>query len=198
MKIERKWTVRLGLLLASVMLVCIAAPVAAINVVETVDYPGGSSFGLGSVSVGILEPGGNTVAGTLAGFCVINDCNGVGAGDTQDSFKVTVPSGYSIQSLTVTTANVAGPAGFSVTVNLRSPVSDLIPTTFVVLGGTTANLVASPIGAGEYSFSIFGQIASQAGPYSLSWSIAIQIVLDNALFSDGFEFGDTSRWSSGM
>ena len=171
----------------------IVAPVTAIDVVESEDFPGSSGFGGGSISVGILDPEGNTVAGMLAGSCEIGDCNGAGAGDTQDSFLVTVPSGLQIESLTVTTANVSGPVGFSATVSLRSPSSTLIPTTLVVRDGTTANLVTSPIGAGEYSISIFGQQATQAGLFSLDWIISIQVD-DGHVFSDGFETGDVSQW----
>ena len=196
--IEGKRIVRAGLLWASVAMAGVAAPAGAIDVVEPGDYPGASGFGTGSVSAGILELGGNTIAGTLAGQCMIGDCNGSSAGDTQDSFKVTVPSGHKIQELTVTTANVAGPPGFSVSFNLRSPVSDLIQSSFLTIDGTTANLVVTPIGAGEYSISVYGQGASQAGSFSLGWLVTIQVVSDGALFSDGFELGNISRWSSSL
>lgn len=163
------------------LLACLASvgwvgPASAIVVAETADFPGGSSFGPGSVSVGTLDPGGNTVSGSLAGNCVIGDCNGISAGDTQDSFKITVPAGHQITSLTVATSNVSGPAGFTATMSLRSPTTTVIPTTFLVLNGTTGNLVTSSIGAGEYSISVFGQGASAAGPFSLDWSIAIDVV----------------------
>ena len=169
--------------------VCLAAggAVYAIGVTETTDFPGGFSFNPG-VSVGTLDPGANTVSGSLAGNCVLNtnfnfiDCNPgtVAGGDTQDSFNITVPAGYQITSLTVGTSNVSGPASFSATMSLErnaspSPPVNVIPTTFLALGGTTANLVTSPIGAGEYAVSVFGQSASTTGAFSLNWTVTVNL-----------------------
>ena len=192
---NNRWrsVVRVLALLACLAIVGWAGPAAAIVVTETADFPGSSGFGIGSVSVGALDPGGNTVSGSLAGNCVPGDCNGISAGDTQDSFKFTVPAGQQITSLTVTTSNVVGPAGFTATTSLRSPTITVIPTTFLSLGGTTANLVASPIGAGEYSISVFGQGASAAGAFSLNWSVAITvapIVVNDDADNDGVPDGE--------
>lgn len=91
---------------------------------------------------------------------------GIINGDTQDSFLVTVPDGFQITSLMVTTSNVSGPTNFSATMGVRSPTNNnVIPTTFLSLNGTTGNLVASPIGAGVYSISVFGQQASAVGAF---------------------------------
>jgi len=180
-------------LLACVATVGWVGPAAAIVVTETADFPGSSGFGLGSVSVGTLDSGANTVSGSLAGNCVPGDCGFAGAGDTQDSFKITVPAGHQITSLTVATSNVSGPAGFTATMSLRSPTITVIPTTFLSLGGTTSNLVVSPISAGEYSISVFGQGASAAGAFSLNWSVAINVapvVVNDDADNDGVPDGE--------
>jgi hypothetical protein len=145
------------------------------------DFPGGISFGFGSVLVGTLDPGANTVSGSLAGTCNVGDCNPGGLhGDTQDSFNIMVPAGYHITSFTVTTSSVAGPTGFSATTSVDvpafpGPAATLIPTSFLVLNGTTGNLVTSPIGPGEYAVSVFGQGATAAGSFSLSWSVTMNL-----------------------
>ena len=171
-----------------VLLACLlwGGPVSAISGTETTDFPGSSSFP-GS-SVGTLEAGANTVAGSLAGNCVIGDCNGISAGDTQDSFTFTVPAGQQITSLTVTTSNVAGPTGFTATMSMRSPTSTVIPTSFLALNGTTGNLVVTPISEGVYSLSVFGQGASAPGPFSLNWSVTLTVapvVVSNDADGDG-------------
>ena len=97
------------------VLVCLTGAVAAFDVTETTDYPGGFSF-TSNPSVGTLDPGSNTVSGSLSGNCVTTsstliDCNPgtVATGDTQDSFLLTVPTGYRMTSLTVTTSAVSSP-----------------------------------------------------------------------------------------
>jgi len=109
------------------VLVCLTGAVAAFDVTETTDYPGGFSF-TSNPSVGTLDPGSNTVSGSLSGNCVTTsstliDCNPgtVATGDTQDSFLLTVPTGSRITSLTVTTSAVSGPAGLSASLSLESP-----------------------------------------------------------------------------
>ena len=165
------------------VLVCLTGAVAAFDVTETTDYPGGFSF-TSNPSVGTLDPGSNTVSGSLSGNCVTTsstliDCNPgtVATGDTQDSFLLTVPTGYRMTSLTVTTSAVSGPAGLSASLSLESPTAgNVLFTPFLSpLPGTTANLITTPLGAGVYAVSVFGQQASAAGAYSLNWSVAMNL-----------------------
>lgn len=165
------------------VLVCLTGAVAAFDVTETTDYPGGLSFGF-DPSVGTLDPGSNTVSGSLSGNCVASsfsgaDCNPgtVAGGDTQDSFLLTVPTGYQLTSLTVTTSAVSGPAGLSASISLDSPTAgNVLFTPFLSpLPGTTANLLSTPVAAGVYGISMFGQQASAAGAYSLNWSVAMTL-----------------------
>jgi hypothetical protein len=149
--------------------------VSAISFVESTDFPGGAS--LSNPSVGTLENGANTIAGKLAGNCDVGDCNPgtVAAGDTADSFTVTVPDGYRVSTLTVSTSNVSGPTNFSASLEIRGP-NGLSPTAVFVpflspLNGTTANLLTTPLGSGVYVMSVYGQQATVAGPYSLDWQI---------------------------
>jgi carbonic anhydrase/acetyltransferase-like protein (isoleucine patch superfamily) len=162
------------------LLACLAGGgiLSAFAVTETTDYPGGVS--LFNPSAGTLDAGTNTISGSLAGTCQIGDCNGIGAGDTQDSLWFTVPAGYQVTSLTITTSAVSGPAGFSVTagVDKSNPTPPpnfiaVIGTTFLTVNGTTANLVTTPIPAGTYSLSVWGQRASAAGSFTMNWSASI-------------------------
>jgi hypothetical protein len=165
------------------VLVCLTGAVAAFDVTETTDYPGGLNFAF-DPSVGTLDPGSNTVSGSLSGDCVAStfsgaDCNPgtLATGDTQDTFLLTVPTGYRMTSLTVTTSAVSGPAGLSASMELDSPTAGTVQFTPFLspLPGTTANLITTPVGAGVYAISIFGQQASAAGAYSLNWSVAMNL-----------------------
>jgi len=165
------------------VLVCLTGAVAAFDVTETTDYPGGLNFSA-DPSVGTLDPGSNTVSGSLSGNCVTTsstliDCNPgtVAGGDTQDTFLLTVPTGYRMTSLTVTTSGVSGPAGLSASMELDSPTAGTVQFTPFLspLPGTTANLISNPVATGVYAISIFGQQASAAGAYSLNWSVAMTL-----------------------
>jgi hypothetical protein len=158
------------------VLVCLTTAVKAVDVPETTDFPG-VNFVSGP-SVGTLDPGANTVSGTLNGNCNVGDCNPgtVAGGDTQDSFLLTVPSGYQITSLTVTTSAVSGPANFSASMELRTAAAVVQFTPFLSpLNGTTANLLTAPVAAGVYALSIYGQQASAPGAFSLNWSVTMNL-----------------------
>jgi len=121
----------------------------------------------------------------LAGNCVVSsfnssliECNPgtIAGGDTQDSFLLTVPTGYQVTSLTVTTSSVTGPANLSVSVDVHSPTAAVLFTPFLTpLNGTTGNLLAAPIGAGIYAISMFGQQASATGAFSLNWTVTMTL-----------------------
>lgn len=159
------------------LLACLATTVSAITPSEPPDYPGGVS--LSDPNVGTLDPGANTVSGTLSGSCNVGDCNpGDGLhGDTQDSFLVTVPTGYQVTSLTVTTSSVTGPTNFSASFELRNSSLAVVQFTPFLspLNGTTANLLSTPAGAGTYVISVYGQQASAAGAYSLNWTVTMNL-----------------------
>lgn len=150
----------------------------AVTVSETTDFPGSSSFP--GVSVGTLTPGANSISGSLSGTCAPGDCNGFGAGDTQDSFTFTVETGATLENLFVTTSNVSGPAGFSVTFALHvdDPVTG--PTLvfdnifYLPLNSTSENLYRF-LDPGNYSASVFGQGADVAGTYSLDYSVGLNV-----------------------
>jgi acetyltransferase-like isoleucine patch superfamily enzyme len=181
--------IRLAALVGLVVYVVTGGALTAFDFNEPGDYPGSVSFSPPpfSVSAGTLDAGSNTVSGALAGSCNIGDCGFTGSGDSQDSFNITVPAGYQITSLTVSTWSVAGPTGFTATMSVRGPApstaSVVIPTTFLILNGTTGNLVTTAIGPGVYAVSVFGQGASAAGSFSLNWTVtgflaAIPVVND--------------------
>jgi hypothetical protein len=162
------------------LLVCLTTVVKAIDVPETTDFPGGVSFS-SDPSVGTLDVGANTVSGSLNGFCLTGtyglSCNpGGGGGDTQDSFLLTVPNGYQITSLTVTTSSVTGPSNFSASMELRNATAVVQFTPFLSpLNGTTSNLLTAPVGAGVYAISMYGQQAAAEGAFSLNWSVTMNL-----------------------
>jgi hypothetical protein len=164
------------------LLVCLTATVKAIDFPETTDFPNGISPS--DPSVGTLDPGANTVSGSLSGSCLVNtynaiDCNpgSSAVGDAQDSLVLTVPAGYQITSLTVTTSAVSGPTNFSASMELDTfPVAAVQFTPFLSpLNGTTVNLLTNPVGPGVYGLSVFGQRAAAIGPFSLSWSVTMNL-----------------------
>lgn len=157
-------------LLASVLGIGSAAA-ATINYSEAVD----GQLSAFPLSLGVAGIGTNTVAGSLAGTCVPSDCNanpGGSSGNSQDSFKIQILAGTSLASVFVTTSNVTGPAGFSAAYD-QSPGSIL---TSLPLGTTSANLLSSALGPGTYTVSLFGGGANDAGPYSLDYSVAFNVV----------------------
>lgn len=168
------------------LVACFAITANAITITETADYPGGVS--LSDPNVGTLDSGANTVSGSLNGSCNVGDCNpGDGLhGDTQDSFLVTVPTGYQITSLTVTTSSVSGPMNFSASFELRNSSLTVVQSTPFLspLNGTTANLLSAPASSGTYVISVFGQQANAAGAYSLNWTVTMNLAPNVVLPSD--------------
>ena len=174
----------------------LAASAQAIHVVESGDFPNFSGFGPGSFSVGALELGINSIEGELDGECTVDDCGDPSLGDSVDSFRAIVPPGTVISSIIVNTNHVIGPDGFTATIYGRSPtVQTVIPPTFVVLEGTSGNLLVQPIAEGEYSLNVYGQSSEEPGPFSLAWTMYIEVEEEGVLFADGFESGDTADWS---
>jgi len=169
------------ILLALLLCLTVALAAFAFDVTETTDFPGGVSFA-SNPSIGTLDNGANTVSGSLNGQCLTGtfgrSCNPgtIAGGDTQDSFLLTVPAGYQITSLTVTTSSVSGPAGLSASMELRTSTGVVQFTPFLSpFPGTTGNLLTAPVGAGVYALSIFGQNASADGPFRLSWSVTMNL-----------------------
>jgi hypothetical protein len=176
---------RKGFALVLGLLVGLTSIVAAFDATETIDFPGGLNFSA-DPSVGTLDPGANTVSGALAGNCVVSsfnsafiDCNPgtIAGGDAQDTFLITVPTGYQITSITVTTSAVAGPPNLSASLEVSSPTigSVLFQPFLTPLNGTTGNLLSTPIGAGIYAMSMFGQQASTVGAFSLNWTVSMTL-----------------------
>lgn len=153
----------------------IAIPAFAISVTESTDFPNSSGFP--GFDLGTLDLGANTVSGALSSACVSGDCNMQDdEADPQDSFVIHVGTGNQIDSLFVSTSNVSGPDGFSASFSMRDPSNHTVAANYSLpLGSMSANLVLSPIGPGEYSLSMFGQTATSDGPYSLDYSIAMNI-----------------------
>lgn len=158
-----------------------ALPVHALSITETDDYPGVTGFLEDAARLGVLDAGLNTVAGHMDGGCFEYwggiDCNPGEYGiDTQDSFVIEVAEGHWIDSITVSLYIMSGPEGLGV--DFSADDSNYFPVTYspwLESGSTTPNLVLGPIGPGEYSLSMYGQSANAAGPYSVDYTIQINV-----------------------
>ncbi len=162
----------------------IAIPAFAISVTESTDFPGYPDFpnyssfpGQPGYDLVTLDLGINTVNGSLASSCSSGSCNQGDGSDSQDSFVIHVSAGNQIDSLFVSTSNVFGPDGFTASFAMdESP--DHTPVAwdyYLPLGSTSSNIVLTPIGAGEYSLSLYGQGAFDDGPYSLNYRIEMNV-----------------------
>lgn len=164
-------------LILSALLVLCANSAKAITVTEIGDFSGGASFSpFGESDIGLLDSGINTISGSLAGDCVPSDCNGASAGDTQDSFLIEIAPGFKIDAVIGTTSNVNGPAGFSSSLSVyKDTFSNNVLFTNMPVNSTSPSLFLTEVGTGEYSFSVFGQGASEAGAFSLDYSLQIEV-----------------------
>ncbi|MBT2970407.1 MAG: VPLPA-CTERM sorting domain-containing protein [Candidatus Thiodiazotropha sp. (ex Ctena orbiculata)] len=154
----------------------LAGNAQAISVTEGADFPGSISFAASAYTVGSLEIGMNTISGYLSGECVADtyNCNMSLGTDSQDSFLLEVGNGALIDSLFVTTSNVVGPTGFTSSFNLRDASTDHISESLFA-NVTSDNLVDTFLGPGIYGLSMIGQHADDSGPYSLDWSIEVNM-----------------------
>jgi hypothetical protein len=130
-----------------------------------------------STDVGAVDVGLNLVSGSLAGSCVVGDCNADpegASGNSQDGFVITVPVGLTINSIFVTTSNASGPQDFSASYFVYSGA----PLAFgnLDLNDSSANLLTAPLGAGSYAVYVYGQGGgfppSAAGLFALDYLIS--------------------------
>jgi len=149
----------------------------AVTVTEIGDFNGSASFSTwGESDIGLLDSGINTISGSLAGTCVPWDCNGASAGDSQDSFLIEIAPGFKIDSIVATTANIIAPAGFSSSLGVyKDSFSNTVLWTYMPFNTSSAALLLSESGTGLYSFSVYGQGASEAGDFSLDYSLQIGV-----------------------
>jgi hypothetical protein len=159
----------------------IALPAEAITVTETTDFT--NSISNGTVSVGLLDIGSNSISGNLNGQCVNTTfgilCNtgNSASGDSQDSFLINIGSGQQIDDIFVATSNVTGPNNFIVGFDVRSsPIPNVtFASAFLPLNSTTPNLVVTPIGSGTYYVTMYGREASTVGAYNVDYLININV-----------------------
>jgi len=129
-------------------------------------------------TVGPLDPGVNSVAGTIHGTCVVGDCNGQpggASGNSQDTFWFVVPTGYALINFTLNVTGSTGPSGFSSSGSLQTTsttfaISPNLPTT-----GTTGNLVSSPLPSGQYWVSIWGRSSTEAGDFFVPYTVTLGV-----------------------
>jgi hypothetical protein len=163
--------------------------VYAITVSE-IDFDNFISFNPSSSTVGALNFGINTISGSLGADCVSADgfidgfiCDSGPRSDDQDSFILEIGPGLKIDSLFVTTSNFVGPANFSSDASLgtiragpSSPLFSRIVSSGPILpNSTTGNLITSAIGPGVYSASVGGGRSSEAGPFTMDYSVKINV-----------------------
>jgi hypothetical protein len=150
---------------------------------ETTDFPASAGVTIGDIiNIGTLDNGINTVSGTLAGNCVSwsggFDCNNDPVGDTQDSFVLHIANGYQLDSLFATTSNATGPTGFTASLEIFDQLTALTGISAiwqVPLNATSTNQVTIPLGAGDYSVSMFGGQSLVAGHFAFSYSLEFNV-----------------------
>lgn len=177
--------VRKAAALAAALGALLMAPVssqAALILTETTDFS--NTGGGASTFVGTLMAGTNTIAGSLAGECVVDigiDCNNTGSGDTQDSVTFTLPTDLEIISASLTLSNVTAPPGMRVgtTGRFLNPTSTSVIFEFVTAEDATTPLTLIPllpIGITEdFGLSIFGGPSLSTGDYAFDWQVAFDV-----------------------
>jgi hypothetical protein len=181
MKNSRKYKLYLPLAIA---LFSVPFSAQALIYAENIDFPANASVTIGDIiHIGTLDLGINTVSGALAGSCVsfggIFDCNVAPVGDTQDSFVLHIANGYQLDSLFVTTSNATGPAGFTALLDVFDQFTETtgIPAIWrdIPLNATSTNQITTPLGAGDYSVSMFGGLSSETGPFAYDYSLEFNV-----------------------
>jgi hypothetical protein len=168
----------------AIVLFSVSFSAHALIYAETVDFPSNGSLTIGDIThIGTLDNGINTVSGALAGSCLswgIFDCNVDSVGDTQDSFVLHIANGYQLDSLILSTSNATGPTGFTASLEVWDQLTEAtgissIGSGYIPLNATSTNQVTIPLGAGDYSVSMFGGQSSVAGPFAFDYSLAFNV-----------------------
>ncbi|MEM6759851.1 MAG: VPLPA-CTERM sorting domain-containing protein [Pseudomonadota bacterium] len=133
-----------------------------------------------NANIGTLGLGTNVIIGTFDGSCISFfgdiDCGASARGDRQDSFKLTVPIGLEIVGFAGQFEGT-GPNDFK----LAYTISELTPFPFPDLAVGLAPINAltdiplSPIGAGEYFFSVNTSEGTTLSDFNVSWSMLIEV-----------------------
>lgn len=153
---------------------------AAITYNETTDFPNGSGFGVGSVSIGTLTQGFNIVNGGISGNCINYggsnrfDCNSQSGVDTQDSFLFTIANGFILKDVVVKTTTSVGTAeNVKFSFNLRNQTNyDLNVSGLQTSRSFYQRYDAGP---GVYSFSFYGADATKAGTYGIDYNLDFSV-----------------------
>ncbi|WP_425041572.1 VPLPA-CTERM sorting domain-containing protein [Primorskyibacter sp. S187A] len=130
----------------------------------------------GNDNVGTATAGFSFVSGGLAGECVPGDCNNDIGGDTQDSFFFTIADGFQLDEISVATEG-GGPEDLTISFSLREAMQPYTSLGFGTFEINESGLVDfdDPLAAGTYSFSAFGQSASEAGDFDAFWAVAFVV-----------------------
>lgn len=164
--------------LAAILAVGLSAPAGAttFGVDELIDIPGGDfdgSLSPGNDNVGTAGEGFNYVLGELMGECVPGDCNGINAGDAQDSFAFTIDAGFELVGITGGTEGF-GPDRLSISFSLED--SGFNNLAFETLAINDYGTISTDVfGPGTYYFSVFGQSAADAGSYGAFWGVDFEV-----------------------
>lgn len=135
--------------------------------------------------IGSLDPGSNTLSGSLMGDCIINilgsDCNPTTmANDTQDSLLFSVAPGHALVGVGVSSMEVTALSGltFFVTItesaHLGSGIADANKA-FAV--GTDGELLDPPdrLGPALYELSLGGFQADTTGSYAFDYTLTFAV-----------------------
>ena len=166
-----------GVLLAGLGVASFPGVGHALTIVETTDFGDSTSV----TPLGLLDVGINEISGGLDGTCSFlspgfGSCSG---GDAIDAFTVTVAPGQELTGIAFEILDSGGPAGYETSASAweGSPSNVLFP--FIVNAeavSPTGNLLTSPLDAGEYRFSFFGQNTSEEGAFFANYKLSLVVV----------------------
>ncbi len=157
-----------------------ATAVNAMTIAENSDFPNAWTYDLSyALFLGELDPGLNTISGSLAGLCLFEGCNSDNGApdDQQDSFLIKVGSGFQLDGLTVTISNSSGVSGFTAGIefDIPSSITPIYVHSFP-LNATSENLLAdSVLPASIYNISMFGHRALGGGEYAFDYTVRLNV-----------------------
>lgn len=159
-----------NLLIGAALACAMSAPAFALSVDEF-SFGGGDFANAipSSDNIGVFDEGYNDIYGMLDDTCISGICNN--GPDGQDSFVFTVSNGFQLDELSISAEGFGSAQDVTYSVymtDLYGGGTYIFETYDLNSGGM---FVTSPLDAGSYEISVYGQSASTDGYYQAYWGI---------------------------
>lgn len=155
--------------IASLVGLVLATQANAATITESGDLP--NAF---PPVIGILDPGINTISGSIAGDCNLSGICG-SPGDPTDAFYVTVLPGHEITAISLFSSGSA-PAGYTSFAGVIG-----LGTVVLPLGVPYVVPITGTLGAGDYYFFFSENDASGPGTYLANWQTTVTVAASAAV-----------------